>query len=322
MEENKNKCWLEIPELGPDRKFFLPLILTPLKRVEQGTVVEISTSPDGQTERLTFKEYLKYIGLRWDRWKIIGRDKFGSEDKFTPEMMADSLPELLPELWKTRLKERAKIAEKIKKDIEAKEKQSGIDSKGQETFKEATEKAFAKLLEETGYFDEATAAEWTNDVLDAVDVIVKLEDGGYLAIQHSVLADSVRLKEKRAEIMKQGKITLPEHLEYGRMPLVFVKDDARNYLEEAEADDQTKQRIPLIEYYKRKLMTNPDAKLWKFFKGNINQMIANWLDQIIYSLAEELGRHSEADRNFYFAYLDKIKKIAQEHQATRPDKNI
>jgi len=179
--------------------------------------------------------------------------------------------------------------------------------KGHE-FKEATEEAFAKLLDETGYFDEARPADWVNDCLDKCDVLLKLEDGGWLAIQHSVQIPTEELLAKRDEIIKKGKITLPEHPELGEMPIVFVKDDYKNYVQRIKGVGA---EIPWSQYYKTRLEKKPEAKLWKYF-DNINEMISGWLNQIEESLNEEIKIHPE-DKKIYEDYLEKIQKTKKMH---------
>lgn len=204
--------------------------------------------------------------------------------------------------WKKNLIRRAKRAEELAKKFA---------SEKTETLKEITERAFAKLLDETGYFDRAKPAEWVNDSLDKCDVVLKLENGGWLAIQHSVRTSNQELLTKRGGILKKGKITLPEHLDLGEMPIVFVKDEYKNYVHRFK-EVGFKFDIPWIEYYRKKLKLKPEAKLWKYF-DNINEMITDWVNQIEESLTEEIKLHPE-DKSFFQDYLEKIQKVKKMHQ--------
>lgn len=313
--EEKNSCWLEIPELDANRKFFFPRIIKQPEKLNLDANVEFQINPEGETRKLSIAEYFKYIGFRtkYDRKKIY-TEFLGADRYQIPELINSVLPtilEKLPEIWKKHLIERRKISQKL-------EKMRSYSSSTREDIKETIEKAFIQLLNDSGYFDEVKLVDTVNDFFEKCDVVVKLEDkedeqgniyekGGYLAIQHTVLSQTEKLTEKEKKIFKIGKITLPEHLELGEMPLVIIKDNYLDYMREGQ---------PLVKDYKEKLQAKPDFLLWKLFKNRINKMLAEWFDQIIHSLNEEMNIHP-TDRDFYLKYLEKIRLLAEEHKKTR-----
>lgn len=313
MEEVKDDFWLEIPELEPGRKFYFPKVVSRPEALWENSMVEFQASPE-QTKKLPFRKYLKYLGIRPQDWRRNYEWEIGS-DRMTPGMLKEMAPQLLtklPDIWKKHLIERKKYVDGLI------ERHNSFRSAEREEIRETIEKVFCQLLNESGYFEEVRLAEPVNDVIDKVDVIVKLqkeneyEPDQYLAIQFTVSADHAEIERKRKEVIERGKAALPEHLELGEMPIVFIKDNQRDYTEVVQTEEEV-QKTPLVEYYKEKIKTNPEAMLWKFFKNHINRMISSWFDQTMISLGEEASKH-QADKDFYVNYLEKIKKLAKEHE--------
>lgn len=321
IEETKDEGWheipdwLEIPELELNRKFYFPKIVKRPQGLRDTDQVEFQIRPGQElTQKMKFKKYLKYLGIRPQDWKKYFDWEIG-KDRMTSGILKEEalrFLKLLPEIWKKQLIERKKYVENLI------EKKKQFRSAEREEIRETIEKVFVQLLNESGYFEEAWLTDPINDIIEKTDVIAKLEKTNeneldqYLAIQFTVSMDPVDIERKRKEIIERGKITLPEHLELGEMPIVFIKDNQRNYTEVVETDEGIK-KIPLIEYYKEQIKTKPEAMLWKFFKNHINRMIDNWFDQIMVSLGEEASKHP-ADRDFYLNYLEKIRKLAEEHK--------
>jgi len=289
--EEKINFWIEIPELEAGRKFYFPKIVNQPEALWDNSIVECQISPE-KTEKMSFKKYLKYLGIRPQDWHRMFDLEFG-KDRMTRGMLKELAPEFLvrlPELWKKQLIERKKYVDKLI------EKHKSFRSPEREEIRETIEKVFCQLLNESGYFEEAKLTEPVNDIIDKVDVIVKLEKENefepdrYLAIQFTVSADHAEIERKRKNMIERGKISLPEHLELGKMPIVFIKDNQRDYTGIVQTDEG-EQKKPLVDYYKEQIKTKPEAMLWKFFKNHINRMISRWFDQIMISLSEEASKH-------------------------------